>query len=75
MPVCVSKTQYSFSDNPSALGAPSGHTLHVRELVPRIGAGFVVAMTGDVMTLPGLPKKPAAERIDVDAQGIISGLF
>ena len=75
LPVCVSKTQYSFSDDPKALGAPSGHTLHVRELVPRIGAGFVVALTGDVMTLPGLPKKPAAERIDVDAQGVISGLF
>lgn len=75
LPVVVSKTQYSFSDDPQQLGAPSGHTLHVRNLVPKIGAGFVVALTGDVMTLPGLPKKPAAERIDVDSQGVISGLF
>ncbi|OFT90338.1 formate--tetrahydrofolate ligase [Corynebacterium sp. HMSC28B08] len=75
LPVCVSKTQYSFSDDPAALGAPSGHTLHVRQLVPRIGAGFIVALTGDVMTLPGLPKRPAAEGIDLDESGQIRGLF
>ena len=61
LPVCISKTQYSFTDDASALGAPTGHILHVRQLVPRIGAGFIVALTGDVMTLPGLPKHPAAE--------------
>lgn len=75
LPVCISKTQYSFSDDPAQLGAPSGHTLHVRKLLPRIGAGFVVALTGDVMTLPGLPKRPAAEGIDVTAEGNITGLF
>ena len=75
LPVCISKTQYSFSDDPAALGAPTGHTLHVRELLPRTGAGFIVALTGDVMTMPGLPKKPAAENIDVDTAGKISGLF
>ncbi|RAV34361.1 formate--tetrahydrofolate ligase [Corynebacterium heidelbergense] len=75
LPVCVSKTQYSFSEDPSALGAPEGHTLHVRRLLPRVGAGFVVALTGDVMTMPGLPKAPAAQRIDVDEDGVISGLF
>lgn len=56
LPVCISKTQYSFSDDPSQLGRPEGHTLHVRNLLPRIGAGFIVALTGDVMTMPGLPK-------------------
>lgn len=75
LPVCISKTQYSFSDDPTALGAPSGHTLHVRELLPRTGAGFIVALTGAVMTMPGLPKKPAADNIDIDADGRISGLF
>ena len=75
LPVCVSKTQYSFSDDPAALGAPEGHTLHVRQLVPRVGAGFVVALTGNVMTLPGLPKRPAAEGIDLDETGKITGLF
>ena len=75
LPVCVSKTQYSFSDDQTALGAPEGHTLHVRQLVPRIGAGFVVALTGNVMTLPGLPNAPAAQGIDVDIDGVISGLF
>ncbi|HAT1136562.1 TPA: formate--tetrahydrofolate ligase [Corynebacterium striatum] len=74
-PVVISKTQYSFSDNPSALGAPEDHTLHVRELLPRTGAGFIVVLTGDVMTMPGLPKKPAANNIDVDTSGTISGLF
>ena len=75
LPVCISKTQYSFSDDPSQLGAPSGHTLHVRNLIPRTGAGFVLVLTGDVMTMPGLPKKPAANNIDVDSNGVISGLF
>ena len=75
LPVVISKTQYSFSDDAQALGAPEGHTLHVRELLPRTGAGFVVALTGNVMTMPGLPKKPAANNIDVDADGLISGLF
>ena len=75
LPVCISKTQYSFSDDPSQLGAPEGHTLHVRNLLPRTGAGFVVALTGDVMTMPGLPKVPSATKIDVDADGKISGLF
>ena len=74
-PVVISKTQYSFSDDPSQLGAPEGHILHVRELQPRTGAGFIVALTGDVMTMPGLPKKPAANNIDVAADGSISGLF
>ena len=75
LPVCVSKTQYSFSDEPGALGAPVGHTLHVRRLIPRTGAGFVLALTGDVMTMPGLPKKPAADNIDVDENGVVTGLF
>lgn len=75
LPVCISKTQYSFSDNPRELGAPAGHTLHIRELLPRTGAGFVVVLTGDVMTMPGLPKKPAADNIDITADGKISGLF
>ena len=74
-PVVISKTQYSFSDNPAALGAPEDHTLHVRELLPRTGAGFIVVLTGDVMTMPGLPTKPAANNIDVDTNGTISGLF
>ncbi|MBZ8177781.1 formate--tetrahydrofolate ligase [Corynebacterium sp. 3HC-13] len=75
LPVCISKTQYSFSDDPKKLGAPRGHTLHVRELIPRTGAGFVVVLTGDVMTMPGLPKNPAALHIDIDSEGSISGLF
>ncbi|QDZ42609.1 formate--tetrahydrofolate ligase [Corynebacterium sp. sy039] len=72
--VCISKNQYSFSDNPTERGAASGHTLHIRRLLPRLGAGFIVALTGDVMTMPGLPKKPAAENIDV-VDGKITGLF
>lgn len=75
LPVCISKTQYSFSDDPTQLGAPEGHTLHVRNIVPRTGAGFVLVLTGDVMTMPGLPKQPAANNIDVDADGVVSGLF
>ena len=75
LPVCISKTPYSFSDDPARLGAPEGHTLHVRKLIPRTGAGFIVALTGDVMTMPGLPKRPAAEDIQVDAAGTVTGLF
>ncbi|MBP3701774.1 MAG: formate--tetrahydrofolate ligase, partial [Lachnospiraceae bacterium] len=74
-PICVAKTQYSFSDNASLLGAPRGFTVTVRNLKISAGAGFIVALTGDIMTMPGLPKVPAAERIDVDESGKISGLF
>jgi len=74
-PICMAKTQYSFSDDPTKLGAPSGFKVTVRNLKISAGAGFIVALTGDVMTMPGLPKSPAAERIDVDATGVISGLF
>lgn len=73
--VCVAKTQYSLSDNPALLGAPTGHTITVRDAKLSNGAGFVVIYTGDIMTMPGLPKVPAAERIDVDENGLISGLF
>ncbi|MBT9492337.1 MAG: formate--tetrahydrofolate ligase, partial [Paucibacter sp.] len=74
-PVCIAKTQYSFSTDPMLRGAPTGHSLHVRELRLNAGAEFVVAICGDIMTMPGLPKVPSAERIDVDAGGRISGLF
>ena len=75
LPVCMAKTQYSFSDDPTQLGAPTGHTLHIRDLIPKLGAGFVVALTGDVMTMPGLPKAPAALRMGVDDEGNAIGLF
>ena len=75
LPICMAKTQYSFSDDPSLLGAPRGFTVTVRNLKVSAGAGFRVALTGDIMTMPGLPKVPAAERIDVDENGRISGLF
>ena len=75
LPICMAKTQYSFSDDPSLLGAPRGFTVTVRNLTVSAGAGFLVALTGDIMTMPGLPKVPAAERIDVDENGRISGLF
>ena len=75
LPVCMAKTQYSFSDNAALLGAPRGFTVNVRQLKVSAGAGFIVALTGDIMTMPGLPKAPAAERIDVDETGKISGLF
>ncbi|MBO4916215.1 MAG: formate--tetrahydrofolate ligase, partial [Oscillospiraceae bacterium] len=75
LPICMAKTQYSFSDNASLLGAPKGFTITVRNLKVCAGAGFIVALTGDIMTMPGLPKSPAAERIDVDENGVISGLF
>ena len=74
-PVCMAKTQYSFSDDATKLGAPEGFTVTVRNVKVSAGAGFVVALTGDIMTMPGLPKVPAAERIDVDEDGKISGLF
>jgi len=75
LPICMAKTQYSFSDDASLLGAPSGFTVTVRNLKVSAGAGFIVALTGDIMTMPGLPKVPAAEKIDVDETGKISGLF
>ena len=75
LPVCMAKTQYSFSDDPTKLGAPEGFTVTVRNLKVSAGAGFIVALTGDIMTMPGLPKVPAAEKIDVDENGKISGLF
>lgn len=74
-PVCIAKTQYSFSDDPTKLGAPEGFTVTVRNVKISAGAGFVVALTGDIMTMPGLPKVPAAENIDVDEQGRITGIF
>lgn len=75
LPVCMAKNQYSLSDNPKLLGRPSGFTVNVREVYVSAGAGFVVAITGAIMTMPGLPKHPAAENIDVDDQGRITGLF
>ncbi len=74
-PVCIAKTQYSFSDDPSKLGAPEGFTVTVKNVKVSAGAGFIVVLTGDILTMPGLPKVPAAERIDVDENGVISGLF
>ena len=75
LPICMAKTQYSFSDNQSLLGAPDGFTVTVRSIKVSAGAGFLVALTGDIMTMPGLPKVPAAEKVDVDGNGRISGLF
>ena len=75
MPVCIAKTQYSFSDDPSKLGAPEGFTLTIRSVKVSAGAGFVVALSGDIMTMPGLPKVPAAVNIDVTDDGKITGLF
>ncbi len=75
LPVCMAKTQYSFSDDPTKLGAPDGFTVTVRNVKISAGAGFIVALTGEIMTMPGLPKRPAAERIDVDENGVITGLF
>ena len=74
-PVCMAKTQYSFSDDPTLLGAPTGFTLHVRDILPSAGAGFVVALAGDILTMPGLGKSPAAERIRIHPDGTIEGLF
>lgn len=75
LPVCMAKTQYSFSDDPSKLGAPEDFTVTVKNVKVSAGAGFIVVMTGDILTMPGLPKAPAAERIDVDENGKITGLF
>ncbi len=75
IPVCMAKTQYSFSDDPAKLGAPEGFTVTVRSVKVSAGAGFIVVLTGDIMTMPGLPKVPAAEKIDVDSNGKITGLF
>ena len=75
LPACMAKTQYSFSDDATLLGAPKGFTITVRNLKVSAGAGFLVALTGDIMTMPGLPKVPAAEKIDVDEHGRITGLF
>ncbi|MCB5065758.1 formate--tetrahydrofolate ligase [Streptococcus mutans] len=75
LPICMAKTQYSFSDDPKLLGAPTSFDITIRELVPKLGAGFIVALTGDVMTMPGLPKKPAALNMDVAADGTALGLF
>ena len=75
LPVCMAKTQYSFSDDPKKLGAPRDFRISVRNLKVSAGAGFTVALTGDIMTMPGRPKTPAAERTDVDENGVISGLF
>ena len=74
-PICLAKTQYSFSDDPAKLGAPEHFTVTVRNLKISAGAGFIVALTGDIMTMPGLPKAPAAEKIDIDENGKITGLF
>ncbi|MGI6731342.1 MAG: formate--tetrahydrofolate ligase [Anaerovoracaceae bacterium] len=75
LPVCMAKTQYSLSDDPQKLGRPNNFKISVRNIKPSVGAGFIVAITGNIMTMPGLPKAPAAEKIDVDSTGIISGLF
>ena len=75
VPVCIAKTQYSFSDDMTKLGAPTGFKITVRSLKISAGAGFIVVLTGNIMTMPGLPKVPAAEKIDVDENGKISGLF
>jgi len=74
-PICMAKTQMSFSTIPGVKGAPSGHTVEIRDVRLANGAGFIVAIAGDMMTMPGLPKTPAAERIDIDDDGKISGLF
>ena len=75
MPICMAKTQFSFSDDQTKLGAPRGFKITIREVKVNAGAGFLVAKTGDIMTMPGLPKVPASERIDIDENGKITGLF
>ena len=75
MPICMAKTQYSFSDDQTLFGAPEGFRITVRDLQVKAGAGFIVAYTGDILTMPGLPRVPAAENIDVTDDGIIKGLF
>ena len=74
-PVCMAKTQYSFTDDPKELGAPVDFDITIRELSPRTGAGFIIALTGDIMTMPGLPKVPSAEKCDVLDDGTVVGLF
>lgn len=74
-PVCIAKTQYSFSDDPTKLGAPEHFTVTVKNVKVSAGAGFIVVLTGDILTMPGLPKVPAAEKIDIDESGRITGLF
>ena len=75
LPVCIAKTQYSFTDDKNQLGAPEGFTFHIRELVPKLGAGFIVALAGNMMTMPGLGKTPAAVNMTIDENGTITGLF
>ena len=75
MPVCMAKTQYSLTDQPKQLGRPKGFTITVREVIPKLGAQFIVCLTGDIMTMPGLPKEPAALRMDIDEDGNAVGLF
>ncbi|MGN4128161.1 formate--tetrahydrofolate ligase, partial [Lysinibacillus sphaericus] len=75
LPICMAKTQYSLSDQPTLLGRPEGFTVTIREVMPKLGAGFLVCLTGDIMTMPGLPKQPAALRMDVDSNGHALGLF
>ena len=75
LPICMAKTQYSFSDDPKKLGRPEGFTITIREIIPKLGAGFLVCLTGDIMTMPGLPKTPAALRMDIDDDGNAVGLM
>ena len=75
LPICMAKTQYSLSDQPKLLGRPEGFTITIREIIPKLGAGFLVCLTGDIMTMPGLPKQPAALKMDVTADGKAVGLF
>ena len=75
LPICVAKTQYSFSADPNRKGAPSGHTVSIREVRLSAGAGFLVFVCGDIMTMPGLPRVPAADKIHIDDAGLIQGLF
>ena len=75
LPVCIAKTQYSFSEDQTLLCAPEGFNIHVKDVRISAGAGFIVVLTGNIMTMPGLPKVPAAEKIDVSDDGVISGLF
>ena len=75
LPICMAKNQYSLSDDPSKLGRPENFSINIREIYVNAGAGFIVAITGTIMTMPGLPKKPAAENIDVTKEGVITGLF
>ena len=75
LPICMAKTQYSLTDDPTVLGRPTGFKITVRNIKLSAGAGFIVALTGDIMTMPGLPKVPSANKIDIDQQGKITGLF